>query len=338
MKINLTQLKAQLSRKLSPFYLVIGEELYLKQEALTQIRVAAKKANFDEHIQFQPETPEDAENLFNLLNTLPLLAEKKLIELDCSASLPNKALQLILNEYAENPSSHNLLLINLGKLDSKMAKLTWLNRMEKSGVLINIWPITSSELPQWILQRAKKFDLILTLEVATHLAEYVEGNLLAAAQSLEKMSLLNPKQPITKETIDWVMSDQSHYSIFDLVDHVIAGRGAQTLHILQSLQAEGVEPVIILWALVRELRFLAEFLQQLEQGETLESLFKKHKIFSKRQSSIRKFITHFSIQDCWQQLIRAHHIDKIIKGAAPGNVWNALQLLCLYHNVEINHI
>jgi DNA polymerase III subunit delta len=167
------------------------------------------------------------------------------------------------------------------------------------------------------------------MDAANLLAECVEGNLAAAAQAIEKIFLLKPTSIVDVELIKTILTDESRFSIFDFVENLIAGNQARALHILENLKQEGTEPVLILWGVTRELRLLADFAQQLKQGQPLENLFQKHRIFSQREVALRKFLKQFSVQDCWQLISKAGEIDKIIKGALPGNVWNSFQLFCL---------
>jgi DNA polymerase-3 subunit delta len=221
------------------------------------------------------------------------------------------------------------LLIDIGKIDDKIAKSLWYKALESIGIVVTIWPISREQLPQWITQRAKKYKLAFEPHAANLLADYVEGNLIAAAQAIEKLYLLKPSTTIDVDLIHTVLTDQSHFTPFDLIDHLIAGDRTRTLHILDTLKLEGSEPILILWALTRELRLLAELAQQVKQGVTYDTIFQKHRIFSRRQAAIRHFLTKTNVIDCWRYLEHAAVIDRIIKGAMLGNVWESLQLFCL---------
>ena len=58
---------------------------------------------------------------------------------------------------------------------------------------------------------------------------------------------------------DWCMrsvGDSARYDVFQLAEAAAAGEAARALRVLLGLKSEGVEPTLILWALVRELRGL----------------------------------------------------------------------------------
>lgn len=328
MKLSYFQLEPHLKKNLSPIYIVSGEELLLKQEALLAIRETAKQAGFIERIRLSPDAGYEWEKLHTLLNAASLLAEQQLIEIDFHDSAPNKIASKIMQEYGQRPSSQRILVIDIGKIDNKIAKSPWFQALEKNGILVTIWPIPREQLPQWILQRVKKYQLSINQPAAQLLTDYVEGNLVAAAQAIEKLSLLS-MITINEDTIRNIFNDESRFTIFDFVEALIAQDKSRTLPILETLKAEKTEPTLILWGITRELRLLASLAAQLKQGLTYENLFQQHRVYSRRQTAIRNFLKNHSEETCWELLTHAAEIDRSIKGALPGNPWDRLQLFCL---------
>lgn len=329
MKLTYFQLEQHLAQQLAPIYIVSSDELILKQDAINLIRQAAKQAGFNERIRLMPEAGYDWEQLYAVLYSNSLLADKNLIELDFRNITPNKVASKILQEYAAKPLSDKILLIDISKVDDKISKSAWYKALEKAGMVIPIWPPQRNQLPQWIVQRAKKYKLVMLPDAANLLADFIEGNLAAAAQVIEKIYLLKPDGPINAEFIKTILTDESRFSVFDFIEHLVAGNKARMLHILESLRQEGIEPVLILWGITRELRILAELAREIKQGAVIEKLFQKHRIFMRRDAAMRKFLTKYSESDCLNFLMQAGEIDKIIKGAAPKNIWDELQLFSL---------
>src|SRR3990167_419841 len=328
-KLTYFQLEAQLAKPLAPLYLISGEDPLLKQDAIRLLRAAATKAGITEQLRFDPEAQHDWEQVYGLLYASSLLADKQFIEVNLHDHAPNKTATAFIQEYANSPSPDKILVIITDKLDAKATKAAWYQACEKIGVTVTLWPITGDQLPQWIMARAKKANCTLTINAVKLLADYVEGNLVAASQAIEKLSLLSPKKPIDETSIESMMNDESRYTIFDLVDHVIAGKKAKILHILETLKEDSTEPVLILWGLTRELRVLSDFAQQKMRGVSPQQLFQQYRIFPRRQPLIRQFLASHSATACFEALKHALQIDKIIKGAAPGNVWDSLALFCL---------
>lgn len=325
MKLALQQLPQHVSKKLEAIYIVSGDDPLLVQETLDLIRAAAQSAGFSERIRINTDSASEwAGSLYTHAQSLSLFSSKRILELDLTQIKLNAVSSKILQEYAARPSSDTLLLIRANKLDSKTEQSNWYKALDKVGVIIPVWPITLDQLPSWISQRAKKMDLNMTKDAAELLAILVEGNLLAAAQELEKLRLLKTIQTIDVAVIEETVMDHAHFDIFSLVDSALAGNTKRCLRILQNLEAEDTEPTLILWALTREVRTMAEMAKQVSLGISLGSLFPKFRIWEKRQASVRAFLQRHRQESCWAFLIEAAEVDRMIKGAESGNVWDRL--------------
>ena len=329
MKVNLSQLEQQLKQKLSPIYLVSGDDPIQKLEALQLIRKTAKQAGFIERIRLAADESQSEEQLYNALYSSSLSTEKPLLELDYRSKTPGKPVAAILGSYAANTSSALTVLIDTEKLDDSATRSAWYKAIEKSGTVVAIWPIPREQLPQWIITRGRKYKMTIQHDAASLLADYVEGNLTAAAQGVEKIFLLKQDKPIDIELMQQVLADESRFTVFDLTESMISENKARTLHILESLEIDRVEPVIVLWGIARELRMLADMSSQQQTGAGWDEIFKKHRVFSRRQQGVRRFLSRFSRQQCQECLMHAAEIDRILKGANTGNAWEALQILCL---------
>ncbi len=329
MKLTYFQLEPHLNKHLLLSYVVSGDEPLQIQDAASMIRQAAKKAGYSERIRITPETGYDWDEMYSLLYANSLFAEKRLIEFDFKQTLPPKDASSVLSEYATKPSENNLLLIETNKVDDKIAKSTWFNAVEKNGASLALWPIPREQMPQWIMNRAKRYKMQFNLDAAVLLTEYVEGNLIAAAQVIEKAYLLKPTDAIDIELLNLILVDESRFSIFDFVENVIAGNSVRALHILDNLKLEGADPILVLWGITRELRLLSDLSVEHKNGSSYETLFQKHRIFARRQPALKRFLGTQTSKDCLGYLMQAANIDKMLKGAANGNPWDALQMFCL---------
>ncbi len=328
MKLAYQQLAQHVTKSLAPIYLLSGDEVLLVTEAVDLIRSAAQKAGFAEHVRVQAEGVDWGQTLHTHLHSRSLFASKRLIELDLRGLKFNQANSDILSQYAENFDADTLLLMHADKLDKKTEQTRWYKSIEKNGVTIAIWPIPAAQLPQWIIQRAKNLNLNFSPSAATWLAEQVEGNLLAAAQEIEKLYLYQPDR-VDEALLTEIVMDHTQFDIFNLVDSMLLGNNKRSLRILKNLFATNIEPTLILWAITRELRMLADFKKQIEQGNSLATLFSQFRIFEKRQPAVRAFLKRATRAQCMEWLLQAGQIDRIIKGAALGNVENEFERLVL---------
>ena len=161
------------------------------------------------------------------------------------------------------------------------------------------------------------------------LAERAEGNLLAAAQEIDKLSLLHGEGAIDFATMAESVADSARYDIYGLVDTALSGDGKRIVRMLAGLQAEGAETVLLLWALSREIRALETMARQLEQGERQDQVFSKARVWPKRKPLVSAGLRRHNSAAWLRLLQRASHIDLMIKGRRTGNVWDELLQLCL---------
>lgn len=330
MKISHQQLEAHLNKNLAALYFISGDEHLLVQETADQVRTAARKAGYSERTSVHVDPGADwGKLLYTESHSLSLFATKRIVELHLGSAKPTAANSKILQDIAARPLTDTILIISCNKLDSKVESTAWFKAIDKGGVTITIWPIPAEQMPAWVSQRAKKMGLNMTADAAKLLADQVEGNLLAAAQELEKLCLLQINGTIDHNIIGQAVTDNAQFDIFALVDCALSGNSKRCLRMLDNLKAEDTEPLIILWALMREVRTLAEIIKQTKQSIPLNNLFTQYRIWEKRQPQVRRFLQHHTQQSCWAMLSHGAYIDNLIKGAASGDIWLELQQLTL---------
>ena len=124
-------------------------------------------------------------------------------------------------------------------------------------MLVQVWPIDLPRLPAWIRERLGRHKLQADAAAAALLAERVEGNLLAAHQEIEKLALLLPPGPITAETVIDAVADSARFDVLQLGEAAMRGQTARALRILEGLRGEDVEPTLVLWAVNKDLQWIA---------------------------------------------------------------------------------
>ncbi|HAF92305.1 DNA polymerase III subunit delta [Stutzerimonas balearica] len=333
MKLSPAQLAKHLQGSLAPVYVVCGDEHLLCQEACDAIRQATRGQGFSERQVFNVETGFDWGQLIEAGASLSLFAEKRLIELRIPNGKPGDKGAAALLDYLARPAEDTVLLISLPKLDGSTQKTKWAKALidGKDVQFVQIWPVDAAQLPQWIRQRLAQAGLAADQEAVEMIAARVEGNLLAAAQEIEKLKLLAEGGQINAETVQAAVADSARYDVFGLIDACLHGHASHALHMLEGLRGEGIEPPVILWALARELRLLAGIAQQYAQGLPLEKAFAQARppVWDKRRPLVSKALQRHSAQRWNQLLMDAQRIDAQIKGQAEGNPWTGLADLCL---------
>lgn len=333
MKLSPAQLTKHLQGPLAPVYVVSGDEHLLCQEACDAIRAAIRAQGFSERQVLNAESGFDWSLLIEAGASLSLFAEKRLLELRIPSGKPGDKGAAALMEYLARPAEDTVLLVSLPKLDGSTQKTKWAKALidGKDVQFLQIWPIDSGQLPQWIRQRLAQAGLSADQEALELIAARVEGNLLAAAQEIEKLKLLAEGGQVTAATVQAAVADSARYDVFGLIDAALQGQAAHALHMLQGLRGEGIEAPVILWALAREVRLLANLALQYSQGVPLDRAFSQARppVWDKRRPLLSKALQRHSAAAWNQLLMDAQRVDAQIKGQAEGDPWIGLANLCV---------
>lgn len=325
MRLNLTQLNANLSQGLKPVYLITGDEPLQIAEATDNIRLAAKKAAYLNRQIFSVEGNFNWKQITLATESVSIFADKTIIDLKIPSAKLGFDGSKIITEYCQQANANTLLLISTAKLASASLKSRWVKAIERIGILVQVWPLKDHELIAWLQQRLLKRGLQLEQAAIKILASRIEGNLLAAAQEIEKLYILYGKGQLTLAQVQTVVADNSRFDVFNLTDAVLSGRVNRMIKILQGLQAEGIVAPVVLWALSRELRCLLE----LKTAADKELVFRKYHVFDNRKQLINKALTRLDLENMQQAFMLSAKADRQIKGQQSGDHWETLLNICL---------
>ena len=318
MRLSADQLPASLTRTLAPLYLVSGDEPLLVGEAADAIRAAARSVGYADRTVFFIDRSFAWDELRRASRSLSLFAERRLFELRMPSGKPEKGAPLLV-ELAAQPPPDIVCLVVTDKLDKKASDAAWVRAVEKHGIWVTVKPVEAAALPAWLQSRAKQLQVQLEPDAAQLIADRVEGNLLAAKQEIEKLSLLADGGAISADLVLRSVGDSARYDVFQLAQAAAAGDASRALRMLLGLKSEGVEPTLILWALVRELRGLW---QARERGR-LRSAF-RGSAWNLAATPSPQALSRLEELPLARLLIEASRADRVIKGLAMGDPWSAL--------------
>jgi DNA polymerase III subunit delta len=258
MRINTDQLARTLDKSLSRAWLIAGDEILLTGEAADAVRARARAEGFSGRDLFVTDRGFDWSEIRNASQTLSLFAERRILEIRMPTPRPGKEGAAVLAALAADPGPDNLLLVVTTRPEKEVWSSAWLKAFEKHGVFVQSWPVDIKRLPSWIVERGARLGISFERGAAELLAERVEGNLLAAQQELEKLALLHPGARLDIEAVQAAVANSARYDVFQLGEAALEGDASRSLRILEGLRAEGAEPPLVLWALCREMRALAD--------------------------------------------------------------------------------
>lgn len=324
MKIPVGKLPAALRKSLSSCYLVSGDEPLLAQEALDSIRAAARRQGFGAREVHVVTGSFDWGEVAAAAGSLSLFAEKRILELRLPTGKPGRDGSAAIAELTQRLGSDLLLLVEAPKLDKSNASAKWVKALESAGVHVQVWPVTARELPAWISARMRALGLQPDRDAVRLMVDRVEGNLLAADQEIEKLRLLLGEGSVSGTDVERAVADSSRFDVYKLVDAAVEGQPARAIRMLGRLRAEGVEPVIIVWTLTRELRTLAKIADDVSSGTDLGGALQKNGVWRNRHGSVRNCVARHAARDFHHLLKVARRADAAAKGQMTLDPWPLL--------------
>jgi len=329
MRIKPEQLSAALQKGLMPVYFITGDEPLQLGEMADAVRKAAKKAGFENREIISAETGFEWNQLAFSADSLSIFADKKIIDLRLSSGTPGTEGAKALISYCERLPEDTLLLITAGKMASSALKTRWFEVLDKVGVVIQVWPLEGQDLIRWLQQRMQQRGLNAATDGLRILASRIEGNLLAAAQEIEKLYVLYGTGNLSNQQILDVVADSSRYDVFKLIESVLSSSVNRIFKVLSGLRAEGIAAPVVLWALTREARTLIKIKLALSQGQNRETVFKNNQIWDKRKQLVSNALNRLSDHDLNSILVLSAKADRQIKGQQQGDAWETLLAICL---------
>ena len=256
MQLKLDQLGDALKRKLLPIYLICGDDPLLLEEACDSVVAAAKTAGFTEREILFAESGFKWAALNQSAHSMSLFAERKIIDLRVPNGKFDREASEVLRAYVEHLHEDNLLLIRSPRLDKRQRSSAWFKALDAVGGTLMIWDLSQREFDGWLSSRLRREGLQLEAGAVKALKFRVEGNLLAAAQEIQKLKLMQLAQPIGLDELNQALADSSQFDVFELIDAVFAGSARRVARMLRNFKQEGLSPFALLAPFTYQIRQL----------------------------------------------------------------------------------
>ncbi len=310
--------------------LIAGDEPLLVQECADAVREKAKKEGYSEREVLDAEGSFDWNRLTQGLASLSLFASRRLFDLRLPSGKPGKDGSEAIRDYCANPPPDTVLLITSQDWSRQHAG-KWSEAVAATGHLVIVWPLKANELPDWLGARLRRKGLAATPEALERLVERVEGNLLAAAQEIDKLALLVDKNagPIDLETLERLVAEASRYDVFKLVDAALAGDAARVPRVLAGLRGEGEAVAGLLGFILKEVGMIAGFAAVQASGGNVLAEMRAAKLWESKMAQYKRALDRHP-PAAWQRFaIAAGEVERIAKGRASGDAWRGLERLLL---------
>ncbi|MCW0348188.1 DNA polymerase III subunit delta [Pantoea ananatis] len=322
------QLSAQLREGLRACYLLTGNEPLLLQESADAIRASALAQGFEEHLSFTLDAQTDWDSLFMSCQSLSLFAQRQTLTLQFPENGPNAAIAEQLIKLAPLLHADILLICRMAKLSKAQENSAWFKALSAHAVLVPCQTPEQAQLPRWVVSRAKILKLDIDDAAVQLLCYCYEGNLLALAQALERLSLQWPDGKLTLPRVEAAVSDAAHFTPYHWVDALLGGKSRRALHILQQLEREESEVAILLRTLQRDLMTLLH-LQRHQSQQPLRTLMDQQRIWQNRRNLFTEALQRLDASRLQQTIHLLMQIELTLKQDYGQSVWPQLQTLSM---------
>ena len=328
-QMDIEQLSPDLPLK--PLYVIHGEEDLLRVEALDVLRQAARQQGYLNREVYSADSASfDWQELLHAAGSMGLFADLKLLEIHIPGGKPGKTGGDALQKLAGRLPEDTAVVLMLPKLERAQMQAKWFAALAKHGVVLEAKAVSGAALPQWIQGRLKQAGLEIEADALSLFAERVEGNLLAAKQEIDKLALLHPRGHLLNVAdAEAAVANVARFDVFQLAGAWMSGDAARTARLLEGLEADGEEPVMLLWALAEDIRILIRLTAALKQGQSVQSVRNSLRLWGDKQTLAPMAVRRISIARLLAALQDCAKIDCMIKGAEVGNAWAEFKHLTL---------
>ncbi len=311
------------ANELKSVWLIAGSEHLLVLEAADELRARARALGYTEREIHDVDHRFDWNELAMSGAAMSLFATRRVIELRMPTGKPGREGSAAISAWCADPPPDTLLMITTQDW-SKSHEGAWYKSVDQVGVAMPVWPLKREETPRWISARMKSRGLKATPDAIELLAERIEGNLLAAAQEIDKLCLLVGDSLLDIDTLEASVADDARFDAFRLTDAAIAGDAARALRMVEGLRTEGAEAIPLLGWLLNQLRVLSRLSSA---GGNLNQAFKNERIWDAKQDGFKRALRAGDAAHWERCIVHLGRIDRIAKGRGAGDVWREIERL-----------
>lgn len=251
------QFNKQLQTGALPVYLLEGEEVYFRDQAVRRLReeyVSQPQLN-DVRLEGENLKGEKLSSFVSDLYALPFLSERRMIRV-YEFYPTEKEYETYLKKYFENPSPSTLLVIvNGGKKKGGGAEL----KKKPNVTFVDCGKEEEEVLTRWALVRMKQSGLKANADAVQRFVRYCNNDCARMSKEIEKLAfLLGEGGEVTAEVVDEQIPKDVEYKIYELTQAASRRSFATFSEILSDLLKKGYDENALLASLASYYRSLYE--------------------------------------------------------------------------------
>ncbi|MBP5788856.1 MAG: DNA polymerase III subunit delta, partial [Neisseriaceae bacterium] len=293
------------------------------------LRETAKNQGFAMREAFFVDSKTDWAEIVSAVESQGLFSDKKLLEIHIPTGKPGVAGANALIDLAGKLNDDTTVVIFLPKLEKAQTQAKWFATLAKAAQVFEAKAVSAADLPQWIRHRLSAHELQIDEDALLLFAERVEGNLMAANQEIEKLALLHQAGAVVSlEDAQNAVANVARFDVFQLSNAWLSGDVPRVVRLIDALEAEGEEPILLLWSVSEDIRTLLRLHAALKQGQSIMQVRNPLRLWGEKQTLAPLALKRIGVRRLMNALQTCAMADQQIKGVAQGKAWaTARQML-----------
>jgi DNA polymerase-3 subunit delta len=242
------------SGKIGPLYLLVGEEAYLRENALSALidatlAPAARPFNLDV-FRGGEALPGD---IVDRVLSFPLMAPRRVVVVKECDQLNEGATRLLLPLLESPPETTTAIFVG----DKADGRKKFFATLQRAACVVEFKPMKGREVLPWAQERLRASGKRMSQEALHLFCERGGVDLGVLAGEMDKLlSFAGDRQAIDREDVERVVGVSAENSVFDLTDAVGARDAGRALYVLRRILEAGERGGGILWQLTQHVHRL----------------------------------------------------------------------------------
>ena len=317
--------------ELKRVYLLFGRETYIKDTILNKVKEKYIDSSF-ETLNYSVIDGKNTnyEEIFNATETLPFMAEKKIVIVEDLPLFKNSKADIFngeeeLIEYIPKLSDTTCLIF-ISKEEKVDNRKKLVKNIKEIGDVIELNKLAEEDLNNWVLnkfnnsnKKISKNEIIYFLNVTSYLDKNSDKTLHDLENEIDKIvNYVKQKDDITKIDIDSCTSRSLENDIFKLVDFIGQKNTSSSLNMFNDMISSGEAVPRIIYMVIRQIRLIYMVKLMQEKGYSQKVIGQKINIrYSFIVQKLLNQAKNFSERELFKGLEMCKEVDEAIK---PGKI------------------
>ncbi len=264
------------SSKVCSAYTIMGEDAYLIQEAVANLKGHFEDlgVNFDFNFECLYFSEKKAADVVDVIETLPMMSPYRLVIVKEAQLIKEKDWDLLKKSMEKGLAQTVIVFVHEGKFDKRKKIFKWISSQTQIVELVTPY---ENQVPIWIHYMAHKNGLTLDQGAALQLLHLVGVDLIEINNEILKLKNFyqNQKAKLEIDDILKVVSKKRIESVFDLTNSVASGNKALSLQLVTDLLDQGQSEIGVVSLISRHMRILKKILEHSGEGLSQKQLSSK---------------------------------------------------------------